>query len=239
MRILSYQWDNINKEQREPPKMHIIYRLCDQRINTHMKGVTKVDCINNFVSVFGKKNLTIIADNCGNPSNLMKVGCSVVITKLGNAESLRKAFEMAIKLPDNNYVYLVEDDYLHKPSAKELILEGLEVADFVTLYDHADKYSNPSPNPHVKNGGEISRVLLTKSCHWKETNSTTMTFACKVSILKKYKDIMIKYLDQETPRDFEMWTEILRTSRLISSIPGYSTHCHTPWEAPLWNLKIL
>lgn len=220
-----------------PSEFRVIYRLCDQKHDTNMKGVSKVQCFNNFVNVFGKNNMTIIADNCRNPNELNKLDCEVHTTNLGNANSFKHALELAMAYDDGDVVYLVEDDYLHKSGAKDLLLEGLDKAEFVTLYDHADKYLDKGPNPFVFDGGEQTRVLITKSSHWKETNSTTMTFACKVKTLKKYKDIMIKYLDQDIPRDFQMWTEIKQTAKLISSIPGYSTHCHTPWETPFVNWK--
>jgi outer membrane scaffolding protein for murein synthesis (MipA/OmpV family) len=60
-------------------------------------------------------------------------------------------------------------------------------ASFVSLYDHPDKYLPPSQggNPYCEGGAEDTRVYLTKSTHWKITNSTTMTFAATVSTLKK------------------------------------------------------
>jgi hypothetical protein len=75
--------------------------------------------------------------------------------------------------------------------------EGFELgASFVALYDHPDKYLDPSKggNPYCEGGAEDTRVYLTTSCHWKITNSTTMTFAakylhfetCRTNIKKTY-----------------------------------------------------
>jgi hypothetical protein len=41
--------------------------------------------------------------------------------------------------------------------------------------------------------GESTIVFLTESCHWKITNSTTMTFATTLQIIKKDIDIYKEY----------------------------------------------
>jgi len=233
MRILSYQWDDTPIKN----KLHVIYRVCDQRPTTYWNSYSKVECLNNFVDRFRKDNLTIIADNMRNPEEIKKMDCNVITTNLGNSQTFAMALDLAIKLPDDDYIYLVEDDYLHKKEAKKILLEGLQLGEFVSLYDHPDKYGSNSPNPLVKNGGETSQVLLTNSCHWKTTNSTTMTFACKVSTLKEYRDRIEFYLDSPIPKDYLMWRDILEDKvRLITPLPGYSTHCHEPWITPFFEV---
>ena len=72
------------------------------------------------------------------------------------------------------------------------------IADYVTLYDHPDKYMDHDkggPNPYISNGGEVTRLVKTDNSHWKLTNSTTMTFASKVNTLKQDRDIWMKHLD--------------------------------------------
>lgn len=220
-----------------PSEFRVIYRLCDQRYDTHLDGVNKVQCMNNFVKVFGKTNLTIIADNCRTPEEIKKMDCEVIVTNLGNAGTLKKAFELAMAYDDDDIVYLVEDDHLHLPGAKELILEGLEKADYVSLYDHPDKYIDNGPNPFIHDGGEQTRVFITKSSHWKYTNSTVQTFACRVSTLKEDKDILWKYnFEGPVPDSFKTFTELRSKCRKIATcIPGRATHCHSPWETPFVN----
>jgi hypothetical protein len=158
----------------------------------------------------------------------------MIKTQVGNAGALKMSLEMAMELPDNDIVYLVEDDFLHMPGSKELILEALEKVDYVSLYDHKDKYI-VGPNPHVTNLGEPSKVFLTKGSHWKLTNSTVQTFATKVRTLKEDKDILWEYNFQgETPDSFRTFIELgSKGRRIASSIPGKATHCHAPWESPL------
>jgi len=130
-----------------------------------------------------------------------------------------------------------------------LLEEGLDIADYVTLYDHPDKYINASdsgPNPFIQEGGEKCRVLLTKSTYWKTTNSTTMTFACKAKTITEYAPIWQRF----GIRDFEAFNFLQRhprnllnflqqrfsrhpQRRLISSIPAAATHCELAWLAPL------
>ena len=94
------------------------------------------------------------------------------------------AVNYALKTFDlHEVVYFAEDDYIYKKNAPTIILEGLQVGDYSSGYDHPDKYINKKdggPNPFIEDGGELTRVLLTKSSHWKLTNSCCMTFAVKL-----------------------------------------------------------
>jgi len=106
----------------------------------------------------------------------------------------------------------------------------------VSLYDHPDKYQDPSigGNPYCVGGAEDTRVYLTKSCHWKITNSTTMTFAAKVSTLKRTEETLRKYTSGTHPDDFKMFLDLRNQGELlITPLPGYSTHGETRWLSPL------
>jgi hypothetical protein len=135
-------------------------------------------------------------------------------------------------------VYFLENDYLHKENASTILREGFEIgADFVTLYDHPDKYipALSGGNLYIEeDGGEVTKIYLSKSSHWKITNSTTMTFAAKVSTLKRTEHILKKHTSEKYPEDFKMFLELRQENNiLLSSIPGYSTHGETAWLSPL------
>lgn len=138
-------------------------------------------------------------------------------------------------LKDSQPFYMVEDDYLHLPGSRAVLLEGLKLGDYVTLYDHPDKYMTGGPNPHVQDGAEVSRVYLSKSCHWKQTNSTTMTWATRVETLKQDKDVWWKFSEGTCADDFKAFMSLDRLT--ISSIPGWSTHGEKMWLAPLTRWK--
>jgi hypothetical protein len=209
--------------------LKIIYRICDRRNgNTKIPGISKRQCFLNFIEVFGTNNLTVIADNtCQDTIDFLgRYTKAVELTTLGNSGSFIHALDMALRCEDGLPVYLVEDDYLHHAKAPVCLHEGLERADYVNLYDHADKYMSRSPNPLVSDGGENTKVILTASSHWKYTNSTTMTFAARAKTLRADQEIFRKHCSGAIPLDYQIFRHLAERGRtLITPIPGRSTHC--------------
>jgi hypothetical protein len=133
---------------------------------------------------------------------------------------------------DEDIIYFLEDDYLHKPGWVDILLEGFEFigADYYTLYDHPDKYFLPMYE------NLQSKIIVTPSTHWRTTPSTTNTYACKFKILKQHFDIHVKYCDlvDKWTKDHDKFVHLWSIgSNLISCIPGYSTHCEPTYLSPL------
>jgi hypothetical protein len=134
----------------------------------------------------------VFADNCLDETIefFNSLGLYVIeLDNLGNALSFVAILDYAInKFQDNDFVYFLEDDYLHLANARQVLLEGLEIADYVTLYDSPDKYIDYKKggfNHYVNGNGEDGKVFLTQTSHWKITSATTMTFACRIKTLKE------------------------------------------------------
>jgi hypothetical protein len=224
--------------------MKIIYRISDAGYNKVKPDyINNENCLKNFCNVFFDYiyDINIIADNCSEPTlNMIKKyidPINIEQVSVGHgAGTFNLALDKALKYDDNEIVYFVENDYLHYPNAEKILLEGFNTgASYVSLYDHPDKYINGA-NPEVEDGGEMTRVLLTKSCHWKITNSTTMTFAAKVETLREDKEILRSFTQGSYPRDFEMFLALRdKGQALVTPIPGYSTHGETAWLSPLIN----
>ena len=203
-----------------------------------------------FLKVFAGYDIHVIADNINDDT--YKFLCShynkdkIVRTFLSNSGAFLFAVNYAIKNFDaSEYVYLAEDDYVYTKAAPRVIEEGLAIATYVSGYDHPDKYLNHNeggPNPFISEGGELTRVLLTNSSHWKLTNSCCMTFAAKVQTLKEDLDIYVKYCSRSPPNDFGMFCELIqqRGRKLVSALPSVSTHGETQWLAKLvdWEKEV-
>ena len=221
-------------------KLHIFYRISDSSYDKEKPSyVTNKSCIRNCIEALKTVDFNIIADNvsgetwswiCNEFSHLYKER-----TSFGNgAASFNHALSSALKLPLDDVVYFIEDDYLHKRNSQNALLEGVKLgADYITLYDHPDKYLD-TDNPYVDCDGEITKVFLTESCHWKLTNSTTMTFASKIGTLLHDEMIIRERTKGTHPDDFNMFGDLFDNGRsLISPIPGYSTHGQTDSLSPL------
>lgn len=224
--------------------MKIYYRISDNSYNKVKPDyVNNEMCLKNFVYAFGNQNLEIIADNCSNETLQMitKYTHPNKISKVSighGAGTFNLSLNKALLESEDEIVYFVENDYLHKKESYEILLEGFELgSDFVSLYDHPDKYVNTA-NPYIEDGGEQTKVFLSNSCHWKFTNSTTMTFAAKVSTLKEYEFTLRKHTSTTHPHDFDMWIDLRNQgASLITPLPGYSTHGESAWLTPLIDWK--
>lgn len=229
--------------------MKIYYRISENSYpKNRLSCAGKEDCFLNFLKHFPSDDITVVADNIS-PDLFSFLGQHVKniieISEGHGALSFGKTLDLALELPDQEIIYFVEDDYLHREGSRDVILDGLSENfsfDYLTLYDHPDKYLNPfeGGNPLCTGRSEETRVYLGKYCHFKQTNSTTMTFASRVKTLKTDEPVIRKWIQTRhspnTPYDFGMFLELREKGRvLVSSIPGYSTHGEVDFLSPLIN----
>ncbi|MCL2242939.1 MAG: hypothetical protein FWC03_00550 [Treponema sp.] len=259
-------------------KLYIYYRISDKsRPKEKLLNGDRFSCLRNAIKEFGAENIHVIADNCEKQTvdfirSFEKDGLTHEEITLGNSGSFVFMLDKIIKTrkPDD-YVYLLEDDYLHKSGSKKVILEGLEIADYVTLYDHPDKYKLTIDGGNYFNIKNLqkTRIYLTKSTHWRECNSTTMTFSCKVQTLIDNYHIWKKYTKTFIPKDNLVFCEISQSSisdlfmffikmqktrflillrnqfkknkmkNIISAIPSFSTHTELASIAPIINWDVI
>lgn len=232
----------------DPPEparaLSIFYRISSMS-RPKERIADKARCLANFLAVFspGADELCVIADNCDEATLAMidaalaRLDCpvSVIRTCLGNSQSWRHALKLALAQPDDRAVYFMEDDFLHRAGARAALAEGLARADYVTLYDHPDKYmtDHPSSNPIADSGGEIGRIIRTPSSHWKTTNSATMTFAATRAVLAADRAVWDISTTFDTPLDFQAFVTLAAGRRsLIAPIPAFATHGEAAWLAP-------
>ena len=225
--------------------MYVIYRISDTGYQKDKPDyINNQKCLNNALYTFNKATWWVIADNVGDETKefINSKLKTVEYVSIGHgAGTFNLALDIAINLPNDEIVYFLENDYLHKPEADKIIESGFDLGfDYVTAYDHPDKYLNPieGGNPFCSGRAEDTRVYLGEYCHWKLTNSTTMTFAAKAKTLKEDEEVLRKWTKDTHPYDFQMFMELKqRGRRLASPIPGFATHGETQFLSPLTNWK--
>lgn len=222
--------------------LRIYYRISDKSYpKPKLPEIGKEECLQNFVNVFKNEPFYFFfCDNCEDETvNMVKKVTSkikkkkIFETNHGNAGALKFAIDVAVhdKADGNTLAYFVEDDYLHLPKAPKLIEQGLEIADYVTLYDHPDKYMEG-----YYGGGEWSKVKKTTDSHWKFTESTCMTFAAKLHTIRLDENIWAKYISGDHPHDHKVFSEGLKNIKLAACIPGAAFHTDltVPIETGCW-----
>jgi len=237
----------VTMKRNKPRQIKVYYRLSNQQagINKNkISNASKKTCLQNCINKFGKENITIIGDNLNieHIELVRNLGVRFIEVSNGNGSgTFRDALNLAIKENlESDFVYLLEDDFLHKEESKGLLIEALNSYDsYVTLYDHPDKYINKENggNPYIEERGEVTRLVKTENVHWKITNSTVMSFAARVSRLKHDKPLLEKYSSNSITNSFGFFTELSKEKGVaaLSSVPGFSTHCETAWLSPFTN----
>ena len=228
---------------RQNQMINIIYRISDAGYQKEKpEYINNKNCLKNASKVFQDDcSWTVIADNVSPATKSMieSYQSNIDYVSVGHgAGTFNLALDKALKLEDEDVVYFIENDYLHLPNSHKAIVDGLRFTDYVTLYDHPDKYIDPQSggNPYCEGGAENTRLYCGKVSHWKLTNSTTMTFASKVKTLKADEAILRKYTSSTTPNDFRMFLDLAKEGRKLSSpVPSYSTHGECVWLAPLFD----
>ena len=165
---------------------------------------------------------------------------NVEIIKCGNeCDSFLKTLEIiqSKNLSDDTIVYLLEDDYLHRPGWCKVMLEGFEInSHYLTLYDFDFFIAK----------GWLCEIFTTPSSHWRAVPATTNTFACKyktliedIEIQKEYSIYGIREMDEYSySRDYNKFWELQKQERyLISPMPGWSTHCDENHISPIIDWK--
>jgi hypothetical protein len=137
-----------------------------------------------------------------------------------------------LNLKDTDIVYFLEDDYMHVPGWVDIMKEGFTeiMVDYITLYDHKDKYFLPGYDSLQ------SKIIATSSIHWRTAPSTTNTYACRFKTFLEHIDIHRNYCDLQKgyTRDHDKFLKLWEVgSNLVSCIPGYSTHVETPYLSPV------
>lgn len=234
--------------------LHIVYRASDlDKSNVRPIYYSKLLCLKSLLQALKKvKDFTFTLYYDGKAGDDLITGLQkqipdstiVRLSLASNSGSFWYAYQESLKLPENEWVYFVEDDYLHLDTAIEKLIgciHSVRKADYITLFDHPVRYAIDYQFgldvPH-----RVNTIFISDSHHWRTQESTCMTFAAQIVTLKEDEHIFQKYVRQtRAPQDRELFKRLQGlpgyeegspNRLLVGPIPSLATHCHEPWLAP-------
>jgi len=144
-------------------------------------------------------------------------------------------------LPDDNLIYILENDYLHRNYWAEMTLDlfnnYIDENYYISLYDHFDKYifTYKDRNDHWGMYKDLkSKIIVSSYCHWRE-----VPLICSSWIMSKklfYRDYDLLSCGTSDNTQCGKISELYET-KFLSPIPSIATHCQIPFLAPFldWN----
>ena len=213
-------------------EFQVFFRTSQSFGKDPIMGMSAKLTLKSLLKSFTKQEIIIICDN-KNDKDYLELSSDFPIvykTKLGNPGSFRLSIKLTEIHQAKNY-YFVEDDHLHLPNQKEWIREGLKYFEFISLYDHPDKYRSQMYKDLKR------KIILTPLGYFASSPSTVMTFACKAETLKRTKSIFLdKHFTGKSlvvPKDHYLFGKLnAQGYRLGSPLPGRSTHCEREGLSP-------
>lgn len=256
----------------QPVSYTIIFRACDKIVavnnNPRPFGLSKTDLVKIcFLSLYKALNgfphrIIVLGDSLSDTliSFFSKYPVELHQGTFGNDNSIRKALDIAHSIPDDQWVYLCEDDYLHTPNSFRKITTFIQEAPLLCrggfkLYNPSswidllskDLFVFPAdyPDRYVAKFRKHSLLLVSSDSHWRQVSHITFTFLTKSSTLKKYSTLL--YRCSKGANDRKLSRKLfgrfaygwLSPAICFSPLPGLSSHMHRDTMTPLVNWENL
>jgi hypothetical protein len=140
-------------------------------------------------------------------------------------------------IPDEDIIYIVENDYLHLPGWTNCVLDVFNAnckhQMLVGLFDHLDKYVFT----HVDRNDEwgmykdlVSKIFVSNTRHWRTVPSICHSWIMSGKSFKENKDVFYSGVADNTGSDMMG----KRGYIIITPIPSLANHCDL-FNAPLVN----
>lgn len=241
-------WDG--KDAGNNIKIICIYKACEKELNSsNFKDerpvwFSKKKCFSSFYAAACKSpikiDIHVVFDGDVNGDFATFIKSHDITFVPVNIKSMYKANQYCYQKAqsmDFDFCYFVEDDYLHTEDSICVLVDGFKSLGedrIYTLYDHPDRYTRTDDLTR-----NVESIFHTDLSHWRTGESTTHTFAISKSLLKKHADIFDTEAFFTNDRDLYRCLYTKRNVRLVSPIPGKSTHVNKYFLTPKFDWEKL
>lgn len=250
------------------PTYHIIFRACDvvNAVNNNPRpfdldkaSLIKVCFRSLYDSVQAVPHkIYVLGDKLSDSMMDFFSGYNVELSNgsYGNDESIRQTIKKALQLPQDDWVYFCEDDYLHRKETFEyinnFILQREQAMEYkarlhslASLIDVGSKdlviHPCDYPDRYLGKYRRQSFIFHSSDCHWRQITDTTFTFLMKGSSVHKYKRILEKSSVGANDRYLSktLYGKVLIGNRAlcVSPMPGLTSHMHRDTMSPIIDWK--
>jgi hypothetical protein len=152
--------------------------------------------------------------------------------------SSMKVVESYLKSSPEAVIFFCEDDYLYRHDAFEKAYRFMKKHpnDFISLYDHPDRYRDSSRQNEPNLPRYNLELLWECNHHWRTSISTCHSFVATMKSLIQNDEFLLRASNELG--DHDMWKQIWKNgkSKLYGAIPGLASHRRGPhledWD---WN----
>jgi hypothetical protein len=220
--------------------IHIFYRhynVIDSKDHARSEGFSYEKCFDNLLKTIENHpnvKLTVMMDGTKEGTFLKNyTGNMYEFNGGSDADSFFETVKYAKNqnLNENDLVYFLENDYLHVNDWVDKVIDlfsTFQGLNYVSLYDHNDKYFLPMYD------NLVSKIIVTSKHHWRTTPSTCGSFIITKQILDEDFDILSTMTGDHNKF---LYLNSTRSRFVLSPIPGLSTHCMNGLMSPTinWN----
>ena len=138
----------------------------------------------------------------------------------GNLSSLLKCYKIA-KESDDDLIFFLEDDYIHK---KSLIEEMILTYERISSQVNSDIILVPSDYPFLYMNERETKVLAGSHRHWQTLNKVLCSFMTSKEIINNYWDNFLKTCQNHNDPIEKYLNQICEKEICLSPIPSLSIH---------------
>jgi hypothetical protein len=244
---------------------HIILRTCDVVHSLHnaprpygldKRTLIKVCFLSLLKSLEGfEYKIHIVGDRLSDEmlAFFRQYPVEMTLGEYGNDESIRQCLRIAYLLPEEDWAYICEDDYLHTPNAflwiddlikhKKEYLGDKALARSVRFIRvklhkrHIVIHTPDYPDRYKRRYMRFGLIFLSRYCHWRQISNTTFTLMAQVRTFKKFQRIFdgsaAGASDGYLSRHLFAGIRFGNKALCLSPIPGVATHMHEDVMTPL------
>lgn len=248
-------------------KTNVIFRTCDKINAVHgsprpfnLDKITliKICFLSLIKALEGKQNtIYIVADDISSELTIFfeKYPVTIIHGVYGNDNSLRKCFEIAKKIPQDELIYFCEDDYLHREDTFDHIIDLFTNSQAIfpgdltikkllrkrelTLLRIRRYFKKPEilvfpcdyPDRYDIRLLKKNYIYHTSKIHWRQVEDITFTFLLMSNTFKKHFKKINKSAEKANDRFLSkrlLGNNFFYNKLLaLSPIPSLSCHMHS------------